>query len=359
MPWATPSLSDVRKMVRGAVTSRLAGATFVGNSVLRIMADAMSGLAHLVLRYIDWLARQLLPDTAEQEWLDRHGDIWLVNADGTVGRKTATLASGSVTLTGTPGVAVPAGTQLSDGLTTYETTQQIFIGSTATAVAVRALNPGAAGNQDVNATLNFVDVLSGTDPTATVVTLSGGADEETDAELRARVLRRIRQPPMGGAAHDYVAWALAVPGVTRAWAASEMGIGTVTVRFMMDDLRADNGGFPLEQDIQAVTDYIENKRPITVKDCFIVGPIPQPIDFNLSNLVPDTEAARSEILASVQDMLMVNAAPGQTIFAAWKNAAIMNAPSVVSFDMTSITDDVMPSVGHMAVLGDLYVGPAQ
>ena len=80
--------------------------------------------------------------------------------------------------------------------------------------------------------------------------LDGGTDEETDEELRARVLRRIRQPPMGGDAYDYVAWALAVPGVTRAWCSPlEMGIGTVTVRFMMDDLRADNDGFPIADDI--------------------------------------------------------------------------------------------------------------
>jgi uncharacterized phage protein gp47/JayE len=72
-----------------------------------------------------------------------------------------------------------------------------------------------------------------------VVQLTGGTDQETDDELRLRVLTRIRQPPMGGDADDYVAWALAVPGVTRAWCSPlEMGIGTVTVRVMCDDLRA-------------------------------------------------------------------------------------------------------------------------
>ena len=49
-------------------------------------------LCHLTLQYIDWLSLQLLPDTAETEWLDRHGQIWLVNADGTTGRKMASAA---------------------------------------------------------------------------------------------------------------------------------------------------------------------------------------------------------------------------------------------------------------------------
>ena len=70
-------------------------------------------LCHLTLQYIDWLALQLLPDTAETEWLDRHGEIWLVNADGSKGRKMATLSSGIVTFTGTEGGIVPAFTQLS------------------------------------------------------------------------------------------------------------------------------------------------------------------------------------------------------------------------------------------------------
>ena len=56
----------------------------------------------------------------------------------------------------------------------------------------------------------------------------------------------------------------------------------------------------------------------------------------------------------LKDMLYVRAAPGQTIFAAWKYYAIMSAPGVRSFELLNPTDDVMPSVGHMAVLGDIF-----
>ena len=79
--------------------------------------------------------------------------------------------------------------------------------------------------------------------------MTGGTDTETDEQLRARILQRIQNPPMGGSAADYVAWALAVPGVTRAWAAPEQGIGTITVRFLMDDLRADDDGWPTPADV--------------------------------------------------------------------------------------------------------------
>src|SRR6516164_5270778 len=114
MPWSTPTLRDVRSTIRDAITGRLPGAdASVPNSVLRVLSDAMGALCHLTLQYIDWLALQLLPDTAETEWLDRHGHIWLVNADGSTGRKLATLASGSANFAGTQGTLVPMYTQLS------------------------------------------------------------------------------------------------------------------------------------------------------------------------------------------------------------------------------------------------------
>src|SRR5215467_7653290 len=107
MPWSTPTLSAVRVLSRDYVSAALNGAALIGNSVLRVMSDSMAGLAHLTLQYIDWLSNQLLPDTAETEWLDRHGQIWLVNADGSKGRKQATFASGTASFTGINGTVVP------------------------------------------------------------------------------------------------------------------------------------------------------------------------------------------------------------------------------------------------------------
>ena len=47
--------------------------------------------------------------------------------------------------------------------------------------------------------------------------IGGGADVESDEDLRARVLFRKRNPPHSGSKSDYIAWALEVPGVTRAF----------------------------------------------------------------------------------------------------------------------------------------------
>src|SRR5262245_16291628 len=145
MPWFTPTLKTVRSLVRDAIRGNLPGAdASVPNSVLRVVSDAMGALCHMTLQYVDWLALQLLPDTAETEWLDRHGDIWLTNADGTTGRKLATLAEGTAYFIGNvPAVVVPNGTRLTVSGITYETTQEIICSadSVPTPGPIRALDP--------------------------------------------------------------------------------------------------------------------------------------------------------------------------------------------------------------------------
>ena len=215
-------------------SSQLGSAIMIPNSVLRIMSDAMAGLAHLTMLYLDWLAKQLMPDTAEREWLDRHGQIWLVNADGSKGRKAATYAQGTVQFTNESGIAgaiIPIGSTLTGGNSvTYQTvtTAQIGSGGRGTAKAV-AMTSGSVGNLPDGDAMSLMPAIPGVDLVNLLGDMGGGFDTETDDQLRERILFRIQNPPMGGAQHDYVAWALACPGVTRAWADDEVGPGTMTV----------------------------------------------------------------------------------------------------------------------------------
>jgi uncharacterized phage protein gp47/JayE len=346
MPWFTPSLDDVRKQNRDYITARLHSAAMIPNSALRVLSDANAGLAFLNLLYIDWLSRQLLPDTAETEWLDRHAAIWLPNG----GRKPATFASGSGTVTGIGGSIVPNGTQLSSQTAVlYQTTEQITVGTSPTPVTIRAIDPGSVGNLDPGSSLGFVSAIPGVDGTVTIVTMDGGVDIETDDELRVRVLQRIQQPPMGGAQYDYVAWAMQVPGVTRAWASAEQGTGTVTVRFLMDDLRASDDGWPTPADVTTVATYIDLMRPVALKDCYVLAPIKVFLEMTITDLVTDDEATRAAIEQSIEAMLYIQAAPGQTIYRSWIEEAISNA---IGEDHHTLTfdDAVMPAPGYMAVL---------
>ena len=364
MPWSTQPIASLRASNAAAIAAKL-GLAVLPNGEVRVLADANAANAGLNLEYLDWQAKQLLPDTAEQQFLDKWATIFLTNADGSRGRKVASFAAGTVNITATAVTALPASSLFQAGNVLFTTPFAVTLGVGSNVVVLRALDAGSVGNLAVGSSLSIVSAIVGVSGAAgiTVATMAGGADEESDDELRVRVLDRIRQPPMGGDADDYVAWALDVAGVTRAWCSpNEMGMGTVTVRFMCDDLRASTGGFPQVGDVSAVQAYLDSVRPVTVRDLFVVAPIPYPIDFGLANLVGDSVALRASIKVGVQAMLGRRAAPASalngvpqpatTISMAWVSEAVYAAVGGVSYDL-EMADAPMPSPGHLAILGSV------
>lgn len=359
MPWNLPLLRDRRRQVRDDIAAHLPGAdASVPNSVLRVVGDAQAALTHDNDRHLEWLARMMMPDTAEGEFVERWADIWLPD-----GRKAASYARGFVTVTGTPQSAIPAGTVLTARLFdaagaartwSFEVAVGATLATSSAAVAVTALDAGALGNLDEGASLAFLWVLPGVDGSAVVAApgLAGGADVETDAELRARYIDRIQQPPHGGNANDYVQWALEVPGVTRAWCRQEMGVGTVTVRIMLDEVRGYRGGLPLPEDIATVSAYIDARRPVTVADFWVVAPVAQPLDLTIADLVGDTPETRAAIAVEIAAMLRFRGIPGAMIWASWVREAISAATGEDHHDLT-LTNVAPVSAGHLIVPGTI------
>jgi uncharacterized phage protein gp47/JayE len=354
MPWNTPTLRETRVLTRDYVLSQLGAVAMIPNSALRIMSDAMSGLAHLTLLYIDWLAKQLLPDTSEQEWLDRHGTIWLKNADGSKGRKVATYANGMVAFDGAFGIIIPSGTVLMAATRVqYQTIEEVTLGNAGASAPAVALVSGEIGNLPSGTSISFPNPPEGVSANAILDgDMSGGVDQETDEQLRERVLFRIQKPPMGGDKDDYEAWTMSIPGVTRAWCApTEMGPGTVTVRFMMDVVRDYNNGFPLASDCTLVKTYLDTVRPVAVKDLFVVSPIPMPVDMLITKLFPNTTAQINAIEASCIERFKLKAAPGQIFYRAWVDEAISDA-NPAYYDLV-LDDAVPPDNGSLPVLGTI------
>ena len=354
MPWTTPTLRATRSLVRDYLLSQLGAKAMIPNSVLRIMSDAQAALTHLTLLYLDWLAKQLLPDTAEQEWLDRHGIIWLENFDGSKGRKQPTYARGKIQFTGDDGVVVPIGSTMTGAnLVQYQTVTEGMIGAgfgTADAVALTA---GTIGNLPDGTAINLQPTIPGVANSTTLGDMAGGVDTETDEQLRERILFRIQNPPMGGSEADYVRWAMAVPGVTRAWAAPEQGIGTITVRFLMDDLYPDNYGLPTAADIMVVDEYIEKMRPVTVKDTYVMAPVMLFYDLTITNLTTDNATVRARIEQSLKDMEFVRSKPGQTMYRSWVDEAISAAIGEELHELIFETV-YMPEVGYMPAFNTIY-----
>lgn len=344
MPFSRPTLQELVNRTLADAQTRLGADELIRREDLQVLARVLAGASHGLHGFIDWLSQQVIFDTAEAEFLERWSSIWGIN------RKAAAAAVGDVTITGATGTVVPAGTVLvrADGAE-YETDAEVTLaGGTATA-AVTALLAGQAGNAAAASVLTIATPIAGVNSTVAVTSsaLTGGADIETDDDLRARLLARIQAPPHGGAQHDYVAWALEVAGVTRAWVyPAELGLGTVTVRFVRDD---DASPIPDAGEVAAVQAHIDSLRPVTA-DVTVVAPIAVPLNFTI-DIVPDTAAIRAAIEAELRDLLRREAAPGATILLSHIREAISLATGENDHILTAPAANVTHTTGQMATFG--------
>lgn len=350
MPFARPTARELVDQQEREFDARIPGAdSRLRRSVLRVIARVTAAVAYHLYGYLDFIQRQVMPDTAEQEFLDRWASIW-----GVV-RKAATFATGSVDLTGQDGSAVPAGTvlQRSDGVE-YAVDAQVVIAAGVATLAVTARSSGVAGNAAAASSMSFQSPIAGVDSSGTVAAggITGGDDEETDAALLARLLARIQQPPHGGAEHDYVAWALEVAGVTRAWVLpGQLGPGTVGVTFVRDD---DAGSIiPDAAEVQEVQDYIDDatRRPVTA-DVTVFAPTPVTVDFTI-HLDPDTAAVRAAVQAELEDLLRREAEPGGTLLLSHIQEAISLAAGENDHVLTVPAADVTVLATEIAVMGTI------
>lgn len=348
MPFSRPDLATLIDRISSDINSRLPGADArLRRAVLNILARAEAGATHGLYGHQAWIARQIIVDTAESDYLERWASVWGLS------RKAPVAATGSITLAGTDGYTAPAGSVLtrSDGAEFTLDADAAIASGTATA-SVTASTPGTAGDSAAGTTLTFASPIAGIQAEATVGSggITGGADTETDDELRTRLVERIQNPPQGGASEDYVTWALAVSGVTRAWCfPQEIGAGTVTVRFVTDD--APGGIIPDAATVQAVQDYIDGQRPVTAT-VYAVAPVAAPIDFTIK-LTPNTQAVQDAVTTELKDLITREASPGGKILLSHINEAISVAAGETDHQLVAPTADVTNTTGQIATMGTI------
>lgn len=344
MPFSRPSPFEIRDRLAAEIGAALPGADArLRRSVEEVLVRMIALASHEMHGHLGWIADQQLPDTADDDVLARHAAIWGIP------RIAAKAAQGSVSVTGSAGAVLPAGTELrraDDARYLVDADATLDISGAATA-AVTAVVAGAAGDAVAGVTLNLVAPVPGVTGTVTVAAggIGPGADVETDTRLRARLLQRIQNPPAGGAAHDYEAWALAVAGVERVWIAPlHAGAGTVGIIIL-----ASGGalpGAPLIADVQAA---IDAERPVTAL-ATVYAPATQTVDLTI-DLSTDSTAIRAAVLAELADFFRREAQPGGTLRLSRLSAAISAAAGEVSHLLTAPGADVALPAGTIAVLG--------
>lgn len=327
MPFVTPDYQAIRDAILRDIANQLPGANTASDGDYAIRANATGSAIEGLYQHQQWIYRQIFPDTADSVNLERHAGFRGLT------RKAATLASGTITFSGTTGSAVPIGTEAKTVAgVAYMTTAADVIGAGGTVtIAAQAEAAGSAGNQAAATALTLTSAPAGVLSSATIAAMTGGTDVETDTSLLSRLLFILRNPPCGGAAHDYYSWAMNVSGVTAAYVYSNRrGLGTTDVIILT------TGGIPGAGLVASVQSYIDSQRPVQA-DFLAFAPTAVQV-----NIAAALTVAAGSVVATVQASIntaltayFASLKPGDTAYVNRIRAIISDAVGIVDFNLTA------------------------
>ncbi|MBI6944195.1 baseplate J/gp47 family protein [Pseudomonas putida] len=368
MPFPRPTLTELRAQVAADINAGLKTVDgLLRFSNLGVLGTAAAGLAHLHYAYLDWIAKQAVPYTATDEYLEAWAALKAVY------RKPATYGQLSVTWAGTVGRVLPAGTEVarSDGVY-YMTMADATVNAAGLVTAtVQAKDAGTAGNAEVGSLMTLGSAVDGVQSAGAVVAIvTTGADQELDDDLRTRMLAKYQSTARGGADSDYIEWALEVAGVTRAWVNPRgFGAGTVVVYVMLDSANAAANGFPSGSDGIATLDNRANHansatgdqltvanaiyatQPVTPM-VYVCSPIASPVNFTISGLTAST-VLKAAIAQAIAQVFLDEGEPlaGSQVNLSSIEAAIAAITGSSGFVISTPDGNLANQVGYLPTLG--------
>ncbi len=357
MPFDRPEMQTLIIRTVTDINSRfLEAGNVMRRKATKAFARVLAGMAHGLYGNMEWVSRQILPDTQDEDILLRFGAVHGVS------RIAGDYARGNVTATGTNGSVIETGSlwQRADGVV-FVTQSSAVIASGSATVTLKAEEIGADWNTASGETIDLVSPIAGVNSSAIVDEdgLAGGLDVETIAAYRRRVLRRTASYFTGANAAVYRQWALEVSGVTRAWVyENSPAPGSVTLLFVCDDI---DPIFPDSSKIAAVADYIEEhvdpNTGVTVGRAVnvtmtVAAPTEKAINFTITP-TPNTTSVRTAIEAELSALLSQEGEPGGTIPLSRINEAISFAKGEVSHVLSSPVADVTCDDDEIPTLGTI------
>lgn len=236
----------------------------VGNQVSKregtLVYDLSSAFAlELAMAYanLERALRQGFAGTSAGQYLDlraqEHG----------LTRKSAANARGRVKLTGAAGAVVKKGSGFATpaGIR-FVTIADVVVptGSSSVAVEVEAAAAGGLGNVPAGSITQIPVSMMGITKVTNEEPTAGGYDAESDEELLARYLVKVRQPATSGNAAHYLQWATEVSGVGAA-KVKEQWQGPGTVKVIIADSERKPASAAL---VKQTAEYLESVRPVCV-----------------------------------------------------------------------------------------------
>lgn len=288
----------------------------------------------------DQISIKLFPQTSYDEWLD----LW-VESHGMkrkLGEKA--ISQTPVVFTCETGKLIPKETVvLSDSGLRYLTTDDV-VGVNGSAITnVIAEDVGTQYNTPANTIKTLAFTIDGVytvnNPSPTV----GGADKETNDELRDRYFEQLANPNLGGADRDYIRWAKEVEGVEDAKCIPEyLGFGTNSVKLVVYGENGDSLDSTIVQDVidHIVSPNDRSKRlaPSSAVSILIVTSTNVLIDIGIQGLTIKAGYTLENVQSLIQSNLRSHIAavkPSETVKIKALESVITETEGVNDF--TSIT----------------------
>lgn len=174
-----------------------------------------AGVSYAIHALAAFIARQVIADRADDAGVIRGAKVFGVR------QQAAVKASGNAVFAALAGTSIPEGTvmQRTDGVQ-YETTADASEAAGTIIAPIEAVVAGSAGNATTATSVILLSPIDGVDSNGAIQApgITNGVDQEEVEGLRDRWVDRLRNPPHGGAAHDYRAWArAALEAVDAVW----------------------------------------------------------------------------------------------------------------------------------------------
>lgn len=176
-------------------------------------------------------------------------------------RKNGSFSEGAASFSGIENTVIPINTLISTNSSLNFTTIEekvIAKGTSTVDISIKAIDVGSKYNVESNTINNLPVGINGIINVTNKDEIVGGTDIETDEELLARLLLRLKTPATSGNKEHYKLWTMEIDGVGGAeifplW----NGNGTVQIIPITTDKRC-----PTQTIINKIITKIEEERPI-------------------------------------------------------------------------------------------------
>ncbi len=208
MTYKRPTLKEISQRVQNHLEAGGIAYSFKG-----LLGNAISGLSHILHGHIDYVVKQIRPDTATGEFLDQWANIFKVPRKGPQPTKVKVIIKADLAHS-EERVSKDwlidkfdfhlIGSEISHILTGDKQTIELC----SEKLGIIEISLSSVVKMAINTV--GIEILE-------IAKIIPGSETESDELLRHRLLRAIAYPPRGGTAMDYINWTESVASIRKAW----------------------------------------------------------------------------------------------------------------------------------------------